>query len=67
MSPDGGEQVDQGAPEFGEDNRIAIVLGAICRAEMIGRAPASEGKSIVGSALAVDDDVAMIGERLTFG
>ena len=61
------EQVHQGLPELGEDPGVAVELGPDPRAEVVGRAPAAEDQAVVVGALAVDDQVPVVGEGLAAG
>ena len=61
------EEVDQGGVEPGEDPLVAVVLRLDPRAEVVRRAAAAEDQPVVGGALAVDDQVAVVGERLAPG
>ena len=58
------EQVDQGLAQLGEDPVVAVVAGPDPRAEVVRRPAAAEHQPVVGGALAVDDQVPVVGERL---
>jgi hypothetical protein len=60
----GREQVDQGVAHGLVHAAVAVELGPDGRAEVVGRAPAAEGHPAVLGALTVDDQVAVVGERL---
>ena len=59
-----GEQVDERGVERGEDLLVAVVRRADPRPEVVRRAAAAEDQPVVGGALAVDDQVAVVAERL---
>ena len=63
-SLDGGKQVDQHPVQRGEHGRVAVVLRPDPGAEVVRRAAAAEGEPAVGGALAVDDQVPVVGEGL---
>ena len=63
----GREEVPRGGPQAGEDPVVAVEGGRDPRAPVVGRAPAAEHQPVVGGALAVDDQVAVVGEGLAPG
>ena len=58
------EQVDERGVERGEDALVAVERGPDPRPEVVRRAAAAEDEPVVGGALAVDDEVAVVAERL---
>ena len=64
---DAREQVDERLAERGEDPRVAVEPGRDARREVVGRPAPAEREPAVGGPLAVDDEVAVVGERLPPG
>ena len=60
----GREQVAGRRAQPAEHPLVAVERGGDARAPVVGRAPATEHEPVVGGALAVDDEVAVVGERL---
>ncbi len=54
----------QGALERGEHRGLGVEPGPDGRSPVVGRAAAAEGDPVVGGPLAVDDQVALVGEGL---
>ena len=61
---DRGEQVDQGPVQPPEDRVVAVERGPRPRRQEVRRAAAAEDQPVVGGALAVDDEVPVVAERL---
>ena len=59
-----GNSSTQRRAQRGEDAVVAVERRPDPRAEVVRRAAAAEGEPVVGGALAVDDQVAVVGERL---
>ena len=61
------EQVDEGLEEVPEDRLVTVEPRPDPRAQVVRRAAAAEHDPVVGGALAVDDQVPEVGERLAPG
>ncbi|MEJ7707518.1 MAG: hypothetical protein WKF82_09770 [Nocardioidaceae bacterium] len=64
---DSGEEVNERLPKRLEHRVDPVVLRPDRRPEVIGRSPSTEDEPVIGGALAVDDEVAVVREGLATG
>lgn len=61
------QELTKGGPQGREDRVVVVEGGPDARAVVVGRSPPAEGDPVVDGALAVDDEVPVVGEDLAVG